>query len=128
MGRLLGLTNRSIKLMVGDKDNRKWSIRGFDKQGGPKTQLFDESLEMAYMRYNNKRRIWQAKLECSVRNYNRFKKALNDQRMSVAPYCVQVDRSKWAERLQHDELDESYVDEIHNEYLKKRLLFDGLKP
>ena len=51
MGRLLGLTNRSIKLMVGDKDNRKWSIRGLDKQGGPKTQLFDESLEI-FLRYS----------------------------------------------------------------------------
>ena len=70
MGRLLGLTNRSIKLMVGDKDNRKWSIRGLDKQGGPKTQLFDKSLEMA-----------------------RFKKALNDGRSYIVHFIQE--KKKW---------------------------------
>ena len=121
MGRLLGLTNHVVKLMVGKKKVRKWSIRGLNKIGGKACWLYNESLEIAYMRYNNKRRRCQAILERSIITYNKFKKALNDkhdQRLAV-PCCRQENGRMYLHG--DDELDESHVDEIHNKYLKKRL-------
>ena len=70
MGRKLGITNRSIKLMVGNKKYRKWSIRGISKTN---ENLFSDNLELAYMRCNKHRRIKESEMKQSIETYSRWK-------------------------------------------------------
>ena len=67
MGRDLGIAGGKVKLMIGDKGGRKWSIRGIGTS--KENDLFNDMLEPAYMRCNRHRRR-KSTSEINVRKSN----------------------------------------------------------
>jgi len=70
MGRDLGIAGGKVKLMSGDEENRKWSIRGIGTSKD--NDLFKDMLELAYMRCSRHRRRKEAEVKQSIDTYNRW--------------------------------------------------------
>ena len=112
MGRQLGIASHKVKLMDGDKDYRKWSIRGISKSND--NDLFNNMLELAYMKYNRNRRKKEAELKKSIDTYNRWK---------IEKFSIFEGGCKYncgdCERCWTGVMDEYTIKETHKEHLEK---------